>query len=374
MILTQPNAFFKQKRTVFEIKSELLLPCFTAWYTHYLTKTNKPAATLHYLDLLAGAGCPEDCSPAHILQNIHQETENLPELNESIKTYFFCPAKGALDKLKVEIENLEFLPALTNPPVFLQETLPLPDFTASGPCLLITDLFGLEYAQEIALKAIRNNNSDLWLLFTMNKFKTAIGQEKEESRLSELFGTNWTTLKTAVQQETNTRKREQISIEGLENALKDQKYYTVTLRINLPDKDQLSYYLVMASKVKDLYFQLREILETYSDFQPDGVPLFSINQKPQPAELPGFFRYLHPYCMENLVEELSKSRSRFHYQTIREIYETHALGTPYRLANYLQAFELLKNQGQINLLDEKNKQVKVINERAIVFYKLHSSK
>lgn len=374
MAVAAPNDFFKQKRTVSEIKSEILLPCFTAWYTFYLNQTSSLASSLQFIDLVAGPGCPEDCSPASILQTIYTNTESTPELNESLKTYFYCPAKGGTDKLKVELENLEIYPVLVNPPVFLQEVSAEDIFASQSPALLATDPFGTAYTQELLVKALQNSNTDVWLLFTINKLKAALTSGKEEGWLPGIFGNRWAALKTYFQEETNARKREQVSIEALENALKDQNYYSATLRINLPDKDQLSHYLVVASKVKPLYYQLREIVETYSDYQPDGVPLFRVNQKPQPAALPGFFRYLHPYCIENLVEELGKSRHRFHYRTIREIYEDHAMGTPYRKANYLRAFEMLKNQGQVNLVDEKNKQVKKPDETAIVFYKLHRTK
>ena len=374
MPVTETNPFFKQKRTAAEIKSEVLLSCFKTWYSFYLTPQNLKISTLQYLDLFAGSGNPEDISPVTVLQTISEARETLPELNEMLQTYFYSAAKGASEKLKADLENQPFYTELSNPPVYL----PVPDqavsFPDSSATLVASDPFASGYPLEILTKALFSPQVDLWFLLNLNKLKTVLNSGNEEKEFADLFGDRWQSLKTTWQQETNARKREQQSIFALENALQDRNYQCATLRINLPEKDQLHFYLVVASKNKDLYFQWREILELYSDYQPDGVPLFQVNQKRQPIELPGFFRYLHPYCLENLMEELANSRSRFHYRTIREIYEEHALGTPYRQLNYLQAFENLKNQGQVNLVDEKNKQVKKLDENAIVFYKLHRGK
>ncbi|QNF31742.1 hypothetical protein HUW51_03020 [Adhaeribacter swui] len=374
MPVTETNSFFKQKRTAAEIKSEILLSCFNTWYSFYLQQPNLKIYNLQYLDLLAGAGNPEDVSPATILQTVVNAHETLPELNESLQTYFYAAAKGASDKLKLDLEDQPFFAALKNLPIHLPEAEATFTFSDTTATLLAADPFGAAYAQELLLKALNGAHTDLWLLFNLNKLKAATTPGKEKSLFAELFGARWEPLKQMLQQETNLRKREQKSVEALENALRDQNYNCATLRINLPGKDQLQYYLMVASKNKPLYFQFREILEQHSDYQADGVPLFQVNQKPQPVELPEFFRYLHPYCQENLVEELANSRSRFHYSTIQEIYEEHVIGTPYRKLNYLQAFDNLKNQGLINLVDEKNKQVKKLDENAIVFYKLHRSK
>lgn len=374
MPVTEKNQFFKQKRTAAEIKSEVLLSCFKTWYSYYLTPQNLQISTLQYLDLFAGSGNPEDISPAMVLQTISEAKEDLPELNRMLQTYFYSAAKGASEKLKADLENQPFYTELNNPPVYL----PTPDqeisFSESSATLVAADPFASVYTLEILAKAQQSSHADLWLLFNLNKLKAAFNSANEEKEFAALFGDRWESLKIIWQQEINPRKREQQCLEALENALKDRKYYCATLRINLPGKDQLHFYLVVASKSKNLYFQWREILELYSDYQPDGVPLFRVNQKIQPVALPGFFRYLHPYCLENLVEELANSRSRFHYRTIREVYEEHVLGTPYRQLNYLQAFENLKKQGLVNLVDANNKQVKKLDESAIVFYKLHGKR
>ncbi len=373
MPVTETNYFFQQKRTAAEIKSEVLLSCFKTWYSFYLTPQNLKISTLQYLDLFAGAGNPEDISPITVLQTISEAKETLPELNDTLQTYFHSAAKGASEKLQADLENQPFYADLKNAPVYLPEIDQEITFSNSSATLLVTDPFGSAYASEILKYALDSSHTDLWFLFNLNKLKAATSG-KEENAYSELFGNQWKTLKTGLQQETNLRKREQQSMDALQKALGDRGYNCAALRINLPEKDQLNFYLLVASKSKGLYFQFREILEQYSDYQPDGVPLFRVNQKPQPVELPEFFRYLHPYCLENLVEELGKSRTRFHYRTIQEIYEEHVMGTPYRKTNYLQAFENLKNQGLVNLVDEKNKQVKKLDENAIVFYRLHGSR
>ncbi|MDQ4141045.1 MAG: hypothetical protein M3142_11030 [Bacteroidota bacterium] len=381
MSVVETNTFFKQKRTAAEIKSEIVKAYFPGWCAQVLTKSAPPAQTILYVDLLAANLVDEDYSlagPGLILDQIQKSSNTEQDLNGVVKTFFYNVSKAELEKLVSDLTQVSFLDKLEHPPVILNEPekrASLADLlNQSIPTLFITNPFGNLFAQELLAPAVLNSHADLLLIFSPNNMRSAWEPNQENSGLSALTGESLTVLHGYGKKESSARKKEQFMVDMLVNNLQEKKYYPIVFKINLPDKDQTSHYLLFAAKTRQAYFLMKESIAQYSDFQEDGVPLFSVNQKPKMPLLPGFFQYLSKYTFNGLLETLSSNRSQFHYRTIQEIYEEHAMGTDFILANYLQAFAKLRQQGRINLVDEKNKQVKSITGNAIVFYKLHGNR
>ncbi len=381
MPVTETSNFFQQKRTSAEIKTELIQAYFPGWCAYWLQQTNPAPDNILYVDLLAGPVLQADnipAGPALILNQIHQSAGTELDLNATVQTFFLDPAKAAVESLTTDLAQLPYLEQLANPPVILNEPEAQDSLikllNQQIHALLVTDPFGYQYAQEMLMQAAQNGQTDLLLVFNPAKIKAALHPKEEYTPLEQFFGSRWQWLKVNYQKESSARRKEQLTVEALTASLSEKRFYPVTFKINLPDKDQTSHYVVFAARAKDSYLQMKELMATYSDYQPDGVPLFAVNQKPAPPLLPGFFEYLSKYTQANLLTELSHNRSRFHYQTIKEIYQDHSPGTNYIKANYLQALEELRQQGRINLVDAKNKQVKKLSDSAIVFYKLHGGK
>ncbi|QMU30214.1 three-Cys-motif partner protein TcmP [Adhaeribacter radiodurans] len=380
MSVVETNTFFKQKRTAAEIKYEILKSYFTDWCAQVL-QTTPPAELILYIDLLAGNTFTEEniiTGPGLILEQIYQTKDKADDLNSVVKTFFYDATKAVLDKLSVDFEQLSFLENVEHLPVILNN----PDqrvylaglLNKQIPALFITNPFSNLFTQELLAPAVLQTQADLFLLFSPNKLRSFWELNQETNNLSFLMGESLTVLKQYAQKESSGRKREQFTVDTLVSSLQEKKYFPLVFKINLPDKAQTSHYLLFAAKTQEAYFLMKETIARYSDFQEDGVPLFSINQKPQMPLLPGFFQYLSKYTYAGLLETLSDNRRQFHYRTIQEIYEEHAVGTNFIKANYLQAFTDLRQQGRVNLVNEQNKQVKTVSEKAIVFYKLHSSK
>ncbi|WP_158267508.1 three-Cys-motif partner protein TcmP [Adhaeribacter arboris] len=381
MSVVETNTFFKQKRTAAEIKSEIVKAYFSKWCAQILTQLAPSPETILYVDLLAGNLVNEDNSLAEaglILEQIYRSQETEQNLNTIVKTFFYNASKAELEKLATDLAQLPFRENLENAPVILNEpdqrTYLVELLKERVPALFITNPFFTLLAQELLAPAVQSGNTDLLLVFSPNKMRGAWDSSQERNDLIVLLGEEITSLKEYAPKENSSRKKEQLVVDTLISKLQENQYYPLFFKINLPGKDQTSHYLLFAARTKQAYFLMKEIIARYSDYQEDGVPLFSVNQKPQMPLLPGFFQYLSKYTFTNLLEALSSNRREFHYRTIQEIYEDHAVGTHFILTNYLQAFSELRQQGRINLVDAKNKQVKTISENAIVFYKLHGVK
>lgn len=371
-----PLDFFKVKRSASEIKSEILEAFFPAWCALFQNQTDPPADILLYVDLIAGPAFHPDqtlAGPGRVLEQIYQSRGQALDLNAVVRTFFLDPAKSVVEALPAELAQLPYLDQLTHPPVVLREPAEQEVLAAllnqPRPALVIIDPFSYPYAQDLFGQVVGQEWVDVLLVFTYPKMRTAVlaaGKGKLPwlgPRLAELQG--------YFRRESSARKKEQFALQTVESRLQEHSQYTCTFKINLPHKDQTSHYLLWATNRQPAYLALKERLAVYSDWQEDGVPLFTANQPPQPPLLPGFFQYLSKYTLENLREELRTNRRQFHYRTIRDVYEEHSVGTHYVKANYLRAFAALRDQGHLRLVDAKNKQVKAVTENAVVFYQLH---
>jgi three-Cys-motif partner protein len=371
-----PLDFFKVKRSASEIKSEILEAFFPAWCALFQNQTDSPANILLYIDLIAGPAFHPDqtfAGPARVLEQVYQSRGPALDLNAAVRTFFLDPAKSVVEALPAELAQLPYFDQLTHPPVVLREPAEQEVLAAllnqPLPVLVITDPFGYPYAQALFGQVVGQKWVDVLLVFTYAKMRAAVLAAGEEKL--PWLGPRLAELQACFQRESSARKKEQSALQIVESRLQEHHQYTFTFKINLPHKDQTGHYLLLATNRQPAYLALKERLAAYSELQEDGVPLFIANQPPQPPLLPGFFQYLSRYTLENLREELRANRRQFHYRTIRDVYEEHSVGTNYIKANYLRAFAALRDQGYLNLVNEKNKQVKTVTENAVVFYQLH---
>ena len=371
MLSTSPN-FFQTKRSLSEIKAELL----PAYFKNWIETVNAEEVIL--ADLNAGNGYEangEKATALQILENF-QEAENATETEaKTLKLFLNDPAKTNLEKLKQSLEipeeeetklpeNIAFL----NEPETRETLLKL---LQKVPGLVVADPFSYALAQEIVAETIQNTTADLFLLFDFKKLEKTFLAETPTVFLSQLFRPDLPKLKAQILLQKSAKRRQQFLIEQLENSFRKQEFYLVTFRIDPPEKTGNAFYLLLASKSKATSLQAKEFLKNYSEFQEDGVPLFGVNLNYQPVAIPGFSSFLNAFSLESLTQELAMLKAEFHYKTIREVYEAHSVGKPFVLENYLAAFRALRKAETVNLVDVNNKKVPKATAEAVVFYRLH---
>lgn len=368
---SSPAEFFLTKRSLSEIKAELLPAYFPAWAE---TATGEE---LILADLNTGFDSNGASTAALKIRETFTEGENATK-NEAktLKLFLGDASKTALEKLKQSLETEgEEKPQLPENTFFLndpetQETLL--KTLKKVPALLTAEPFSSEAVQETLATVLKRKATDLFLLFEIKKLEKTFLAENPTVFLSQLFGSDLPAIKAQYLAEKSPKRREQFLLEQLENGFRKLKYFPLSFRINPPSKGN-SAILLLAGKTKSTYFRAKEWLQSYSDRQEDGVPLFGANLNYQPAAIPGFSDFLNKYSLRNLTQELAGLKSDFHYQTIRQVYESHSPGTGYVLANYLAAFRALQQQGNVNLVDAQNKKVPKVTPEAVVFYRLHTA-
>ncbi|WP_026462148.1 hypothetical protein [Adhaeribacter aquaticus] len=377
MSLLQLGDFFKIRRNASEIKTEILLPFFKVWLEQHHHNPGVAAKKKLFLDLNTGAGYDKEGNPAAVLQLF--DTLKAGQIAaDQVQVFLHDPNKNNLVKIKANLEEAAEDNPLADALAYLDEEASQADLlellNKQHPALVCMDPFSSGYSQKL-LAGLEPDKwaADFFFIFSPTKLKATLLANEGEKEDQYFLTSRISASKTAFKSEKSIKRREQLLITKLEAIFSDLNYHTLSFKINHPDKNQADYYLLFASQAKPVYLAFKERLQQYSDLQEDEVPLMGANLQDVAPTIPGFFKQINKYCLENLVEELAQSKSRFHYKTIQEVYEEHGAGTPYSKKNYSTAFKMLKELGRINLVDQNNKQVKVITDNVFVFYKLHGS-
>ena len=360
MASIDPQDFFKKKRSASEIKSEILNKYFKAWCGILLHGQKfKEIKTVLYIDLYSGQGYYEDgepSTPIKILQSIYSSSGSRIDLNNSVKTFFNDSKPSIIKKLKINLESLDYYKDLVHPPVLLNEKANKELLSHllfnEHPSLTFIDPFGYSYSQDMLLHSVKKWGSDLFMLFNVNRIRAAVSNGNVDRLMVEIFGQRISEIRDFYNKERNAKKREEYIIETFEGIFKSRNYFTIKFKINFPSRNQTSHYLIFVTKAKIAYLRIKEIMQRYSDYQEDGVPLFGANQRPIRLLVPEYFKYLK-YSIINLADDLYRRRKEIQNFTIEQVYEYHNIGTNYIKENYKAAFSILRERGVVDLVDKK---------------------
>ncbi len=320
----------------------------------------KKINTVLYIDLFSGPGYYKDgepSTPIKILKSIHDSTGRTIDLNKCVKTFFNDSTKSVVESLRNNINNLPYYDDLYHVPLVLNEKanqrLLENLMNDHCPSLTFIDPFGYSFSQQMLLHSVKNWGSDLFMLFNVNRIRSAVLNDNVNKLMEEIFGHRINLIREYYAREKRPKKREDFIIETFENVFKERKYLTFKFRINFPNKNQTSHYLFFVSKARIAYTRIKEIMAKYSDFQEDGVPLFGANLRQLRILVPEYHRYLD-YSIIKLTEIIYKNKNLFEGKSIHQIFESHHIGTNYIRENYKAAIENLREQGLVILVDAKS--------------------
>jgi three-Cys-motif partner protein len=354
------HAFFKEKRSFAEVKQEILHQYFQTWCSTRFSSQVAGEALL-YIDLHAGSEQEQDeavTSPVHILEKIARSAGKKPDLNELVKTYFGDAGKGVLAELSQDLELQPWRQTLAHPPGWLHEAenqVLLSELLDAGcASLLFLNPFSYGYAQEVLLRSVTLEKADLLMLLTPDTITKAVTSKKVSPPLAELFGERLPLIRAFCQKEKQQARRQEYIVGHLLELLQEKGYLTLPFKVHDPDLDQINHFLLFCSKDAVPYRSYKEAILAYTDYQEDGVPLFEANKALQPQL--SLFPQPHKYSIQNLVRDLGGCRQEYKFKSIEKISEDHSVGTHYIRENYLAAFEQLRLQGKVELLNAKTMQ------------------
>jgi hypothetical protein len=359
---SDPKDFFKQQPDAAAIKAEVVPPFFKVWVEMQLAEgVASPEKPLLYLDLQAGFA-PEDgtAAPHGILKNLVLSAGSRQDGNKVVQPAFLDGNKAGLLRLQEQIEALPFFDELHHKPFFLHTpehlTWVKEQLQQGNPAFVTADPFGPKLAQELWHLALDQGQSDFLMLFEYKRLATALKSAKEDSALATLLGDRLPKVKEFLLRPGQAPKKEKFALEQFRESLQDRQYQNSTFKINAPGKDQAQFYLLLVSKNEVAHTRFKEQLLPYCEYQEDGVALFGANQKAIKVLVPEYYQYL-PFSQMNLTQDLAQKARHFNSMTLEKIYQKHNVGTPYSRENYVKAFEKLKEEGKVTLLNPKTGQV-----------------
>jgi hypothetical protein len=195
---------------------------------------------------------------------------------------------------------------------------------------------------------------DLLMLLCPDTLLKALSGKKTDPYLLELLGDRFSAIRNIIKKERDKVKKQQHILVQLNELLQEKGYYALQFKINPPDSEEADFYLLFASQAAAAYKAFKEFMLAYSAYAEDGVPLLVANCLPKPQL--SLFPQPLAYSVLNLAEELGSLAGRYKFKSIEKIYEDHSAGTPYTRENYLAAFERLRGQGKVELLNAKTMQ------------------
>lgn len=349
-----PNNFFKTERSASEIKLELLPRVFEIFVTGLLLEPKSTVPVL-CLDLLAGLDAQHP-TPAIMqwLRQVYTSTNSRLDLNLGTQVVLYDSDKSALAEIQERIKQLPFHQELKHPPVGLYEEALLQELLEAGPhfaCFL--NPFKDPFSLEMLFRAAKEGQADLFMLFPLEDFKIALKRAKPDGPLSEYFGDRLTQIKEFQKKTKNSDKREEFLLGNFESLLKEKGCHVFRFRVNHSGRAQSSYYLLSATKSAAAHLRLKELMQTYSDVQEDGVPLFGANLQHQQMAL---FQEHYKFSIEGLMKDLVHNARLYNNMALQQVYEKHSVGTHYVLENYKLAYERLLRQGRVRFINPKTGQ------------------
>ncbi|WP_114783455.1 hypothetical protein [Botryobacter ruber] len=337
-----------------------MLKCFSAWHVlHYAGLQREETESVLFVDLLEEreTGQEHALGTAHpVMERLLQSTGKTINLNATVSTFFYSallPETVAAGPAPAPTEEL------VHPPVLLQDTgnqqLLAELLAAERPAFVLLNPLETGYPGQLLHETLLQSSADLCLLFTAANLKQALGKGKAGKPLQDFIGeASFAAVKEFFRKEKSQPKREDFLLPAFEKVLSEKGFRPLPFRVGLPDSGLTSHYLVFASKSRAVYKKIKELLLPYTDYQADGVPVFGTNQHHQQQLL--LFPELNRFSLLNLMQDLLTKASVYNYKSIDKIADDHSLATPYIAENYQQAFEKLRDQGKVQIINNRTMQ------------------
>lgn len=377
MPATEPNDFFEKGRSFAEIKQELLGKYFDSWCnTRLATLKAEAREALLFIDLHAGDEQDIEENPVLAIDakvNLLKSIIKKPPLNKTMRTFFYDKSKAVLEHVREGMEALAYYQELIHPPVPLSNPdhkATMGELLAGGcPSMVFLDPFSSGYAQQMLLQAVNVWRSDLFMLLSPENLLKAVTGRKVSKPLVELFGVQLQKISNYCRKEKETYRRQEFVLSHLISLLQEKGHFTLLFKVNLPDREQPYHYLLFSSPDGHAYRSFKEFILTYTTYQQDGVPLYTANEFLQPQF--SLFEQRPVYTIPNLIERITHQASLYKYKSIEKIYELDSGGTHYIRENYVAAFEQLRKEGKIELLNAKTMQtIRQPTPASVVKYRL----
>lgn len=349
--------FFEERKNQSKIKTEIITKYFHAWAKIIAKRAQKVA----YIDLFSGPGRYEDgnkSTPLIILEQCIQSEE----LRQKAVTIFNDLKEEFSQNLENEVKKLDGIHLLKHSPVILNQAVDeelTKYFNQNNlvPTFAFIDPFGYKGLSEKLISGLTKDwGSDCVFFFNYNRISMGIPNKFVKQHMDAIFGTERTEKLREHLKGMTPAEKELTIVNELADALSNnQKNFVLPFRFIQEGKNRTSHYLIFVSKNVLGYSIMKEIMWRSSSEHNDGVANFSfIPIKDEESgekidegiaeQLTLLLQYTTP--LDELGEELMKVFSG-KTLTLKKIFNSHHVGTPFILSNYQETLRRLEADGRI---------------------------
>ncbi len=347
MSIPRGERFFQEQRESSLVKTRIVAKYFSAWSKIMLPRAMGSDRQVSYIDLFSGQGSYDDGAESTPLWILRHAISS-PPLAEQLVTWFNDGNPRYIKQLREAVLAIEGIDTLKYEPQFTSydvstEVVAFLQETRFAPTLFFIDPWGYRgLSLELLGAAIRDWGCDCIFFFNYNRINPGLSNPSVVARMNEIFGSQRAADLRSRVSALKQAQREQEILNELPAALQEVGgRYVLPFCFKADGGSRTSHHLILVTKHVRGYAIMKDIMSEFSSSSPQGVPSFEFDpsrarQSRLELERP----------LDELKVELLKV---FRGQTLsmREIYDSHNVGTNYIERNYKEALSQLEMEHRI---------------------------
>ena len=345
--------FFELPKEPSIIKTLLVSKYFEAWANVMLSQTQDK---IQYLDLFAGPGQYDEGSLSTPLIVLSKAIQN-PKLRERLITVFNDSNPKFIADLQQSINSFSGIETLAYQPVVHcspvdAEIIRRLETARQIPTLFFVDPWGYKgLSLKLLTDALRGWGCDCLFFFNYNRVNAAVSNFMVEPLMQELFGDARLESLRQSCEGRSPAEREFIVVEELCNAIRDAirssqsrtgTAYLLPFRFRNENGTKTSHHIIFISKHIRGYQIMKEIMAKESSTHEQGVASFEYNV----ATVRQPLQYSLNRPVDDLADLLCEAFAG-RIVTMKEVFDTHNVDTPYIERNYKDALIQLEASNRI---------------------------
>jgi three-Cys-motif partner protein len=344
------QAFFDEQRDQSLVKAAIVAKYFDAWSRVMNANAGRgiPISKLAYIDLFAGPGRYKDGSKSTPLMVLERAIAD-PLLATKLIAMFNDADPANVASLTKALHEVEGIEQLRHKPQILCSEIGIDAETmftnAKGcPTFSFIDPFGYKgLSRGIIQSVIREWGCDCVFFFNYSRINAGISNDSVRCHMDALFGRQRIDKMRAHLQYANSVEREAFILEELACALDEMgAKFMLPFRFRRPNGSRTSHALIFVTKNQLGYAIMKDIMASASSTLDQGVPSFEYS--PADARCPLLFSLNRPLdtLADSLIERFGGST-----MSMRAVFESHNVGTPFIERNYKQILNQMEIAGRI---------------------------
>ena len=342
--------FFEEQSDQSLVKATITSKYFGAWasvITGYQRRAKTPK--IAYIDLFAGPGRYRDGATSTPLMILEQAI-NDEVLRKSLVTIFNDKDEEKANSLEEAIQAIPGIEKLKyEPDVYCNEVGEeiVKEFEGMNliPTLMFVDPWGYKgLSLRLVNSVLKDWACECIFFFNYNRINMGLNNDAVKTHMEALFGEDKIDAIREMLDSLHPAEREPMVIEELSQALRAMGgKYVLPFRFRNQKGNRTSHHLVFVSKHPLGYNIMKEIMTKESSLEDQGVARFEYNPGNRDRQ-PLLFELSRP--LDDLEEMLLESFAGSSL-SVKEVFDTHNVDTPYILKNYKSVLMKMYEDGAV---------------------------